>query len=125
MIEEAEKTPATTVWCATATIKKEVIFGESHEIRNGTKHFRGGAKLFVIDAYWGMCNSVTVIGHHRKSGRYIKIDINPKHLENFRLELIYSPTVLSLLHKHFEDKWGRYCESFAKQIITDVPLWKT
>ena len=45
------------------------------ERRRGTKHFRGGAKVHVIDAHWGTCEVVTVIGHHRASGRYAKLDM--------------------------------------------------
>jgi hypothetical protein len=35
------------------------------------KHFRGGAKVYVIDAFWGMYDSVTVIGQHRKSRKWM------------------------------------------------------
>ena len=80
-----------SIWCTVAKIKKEIPFGENKSPKRGTKHFRGGAKVYVIDAYWGMCESVTVIGHHRSKGQYIKIDIRSKFLESFQLKVIYSP----------------------------------
>jgi len=115
------------IWCAVANIKKEIVSGEEHQIKNGTKHFRGGAIIYVIDAYWGMCNSVTVIGHHRKTGRFITIDLNHSRLEKLRLDLVYSPTVISLIYRHFDSKWGDklcYSEDYAKKIVEGVSLWE-
>lgn len=36
------------LWCATANIKKETIFGEEHIVRKGTKHFRVGQKFILL-----------------------------------------------------------------------------
>ena len=115
------------IWCATANLKKENTFGEEGIKRRGTKHFRGGAKVYIADAYWGMCNSVTVVGHHRASGRYVKIDIHVKRLENFRLELVYSPKVAALIQSDLHNKnyVGRsyYTKEYAEKIVAAIPLW--
>jgi hypothetical protein len=114
-------------WCAAANVKKENSFGAERVERPGTKHFRGGAKVYIADVYWGMCDSVTVIGHHRNSGRYIKIDIHVKRLENFRLELVYSPKVAALIDRDFDRRAnvnaGFYTKEYAEQIIAALPLW--
>ena len=114
-------------WCAIANVKKENVFGEEHIKRRGTKHFRGGAKVYIADAYWGMCNCVTVVGHHRASGRYIQIDIHVKRLENFRLELVYSPTIAALIQGNLDEKGyvGRsyYTKEYAEKIVASLPLW--
>ena len=125
---EAEKTnEIEPFWCATASVKKESSFGVERVKRAGTKHFRGGAKVYIADAYWGMCDSVTVIGHHRASGRFIKIDIHVKRLENFRLELVYSPKVAALIDKDFDKRTnvnsGFYTREYAAKIVEALPLW--
>jgi len=115
------------IWCATANVKKEISFGEEHIIKKGIKHFRGCAKVHVIDAYWGMCDNATVIGHHRSNGRYIKIDIPVKHLENFRLELVYSPKVIQLIQRNFDEKeyvsFNSYTKEYAENLVEAIPKW--
>ena len=92
------------VWLITANVVEERSYGEGGlEQKRGTKHFRGNAKVYVIDAYWGMCETVTVIGHHRASGRYVKIDLPVKHLARLRMTLCYSPKVIELASEH----WSR------------------
>jgi hypothetical protein len=112
------------LWCAAANVKKEILFGQEHIVRKGTRHFRGGAKVYIVDAHWGMCNSVTVIGHHRATGRYIKIDIHVKRLEKFRLELVYSPKVIALIDNHFGPGYLEYyTREYAEKIVASLPLW--
>ena len=112
-----------SLWCATANIKKEIAFGEEHIIKKGTKHFRGGAKVHIASAYEGMCNNATVIGHHRSNGRYIRIDIPVKHLENFRLELVYSPKVINLILKNSDESFVEYTKDYAENLIMLIPEW--
>ena len=126
-VEAPEIAGIEPLWCATANVKKDILFGEEHTLRKGTKHFRGGAKVYIADAYWGMCDSVTVIGHHRSSGRYVKIDMHVKHLENFRLQLVYSPKVIELINKNIADKgyaeFDEYTKEYAEKIVAALPLW--
>ena len=108
-------------------VKAKVIetrfHGEQKEPRNGTKHFRANAKVFVIDAYWGACDSVTVVGHHRSSGRYAKLDMPVKQLDDFEMEVVYSPKVIELLEEHFNGR-EPYTEDYGNKILKILPEWK-
>ena len=91
------------VWCVVAIVVAERPFGPGGaERRSGTKHFRPGAKLYIFDAFTGMCDSVVAIGHHRSSNRFCKLVVDIHHVERFRTQLAYSPTVLRLATEHFE-----------------------
>ena len=106
-----------------ANVVENRLYGEEHEPRRGTKHFKGNAKVFVIDGYWGTCDSVTVVGHHRASGRYVKLDMSVRHLNNFRMEVVYSPTVLGLASEHFQDR-EPYSEEYGQELLLALPGWK-
>jgi hypothetical protein len=113
------------VWCVIANLVKERPFGPGgEEIRHGTKHFKGGAKLYIIDAYWGMCKSVTVIGHHRKGSRFIKLDIPASYVENLRVKPVYHPKVLQLIGEHFLSQKQYPDKAYAEKICSSIPLWK-
>jgi hypothetical protein len=118
---------ADSIWAVIANVKTESLFGESHEIRNGTKHFKGGSKVYIIDAFWGMIETVVVIGRHRKSLRYVSLKMDARHLENFRLTTVYSPKVIELTATHYEETGylGRpmITKEYAEQICKNVPLW--
>jgi hypothetical protein len=107
-----------------ASIVQEHPYGEcALDARKGTRHFRPGARVYVIDAHWGTCDAVTVIGHHRARGQYAKLDVSVKHLENFRLDRAYSPMVISLIKQHFSG--GRqYTEQYAEELLKALPEWK-
>lgn len=93
------------------------------ETRRGTKHFRPGAKVFVIDAFWGMYDAVTVIGHHRVSWRYSKLSMSVAHLEAFRTDRVYSPKVINLIREHFDGD-NRYDEDHLSELLMVLPIWK-
>jgi hypothetical protein len=96
----------TPVWSVVANVLHKRPYGPGGvEKRSGTKHFAPGAKVFVIAFYWGMgAESVTVIGRHRKSHRYICIDMRAVHLANWRAELVHSPWVIRHVHERGELK---------------------
>ena len=98
MNEITEESDVEPIWLITANILQERKCGEGGlETRRGTKHFRGGAKVYVVGAHWGMCESVIVIGHHRASGRYVQLTTKKRYVENLRMTLCYSPTVIELV----------------------------
>ena len=102
MTSEPKQSEASAIWAAVGNLKDPCLIGpEGGEPHPGTKHFRGGAKVYVIDAFWGTLDSVTVIGQHRKSRRFICIALKAKHIENLRVKLIYSPQVRRLAEEHF------------------------
>lgn len=68
------------------------------ELRPGTKCFKGGAKVYVADAYWGPGGDrVTVAGRARHTGRWVVIDTATRHLHSFRPKLVHTPRVLEVL----------------------------
>jgi len=108
------------VWCIVANIINVRPFGpEGKEQRHGTKHFAPKAKMYVIDFFWGMAGeTITVIGRHRRSQRFITINIRSKWLVNWRVELVYSPYIIRALHDH---PWTYY--SSNEQPPTNIVEW--
>lgn len=94
-------------WCPVANVVLERPSGENvDETLSGTKHFKPGAKVYAIDAHWGMGGErVIVVGHHRGSKGYITITMATKYLTNWRAELTYSPHIIEELKKH---ELGKY-----------------
>jgi len=77
-------------WCVTANVKKEMLFGPNgKDTRFGTKQFKGGAKVYVIGCFPGMCENVIVIGQNKHNGKYIESVIRVDKLENFRPTILY------------------------------------
>jgi hypothetical protein len=123
---ESASTPPQELWVVVANVKEVCPKRpDGAEERCGTKHFRGGAKVYVIDAHWGLCDAVTVIGQHRKSRKWMCLHMPARHLENLRLKLVYSPAVLALMREHYtasgrSEPPGR---EYAEQICAIVPRW--
>ncbi len=68
------------------------------ELRPGTKCFKGGAKVYVADAYWGPGGDrITAVGRERHTGRWIVIDTATRHLHSFRPKRVHTPRVLERL----------------------------
>ena len=103
------------IWLITANVLHERKYGVGQaETRQGTKHFRGGAKVYIVGAHWGMCESVIVIGHHRASGRFVKMTIKKRYIENLRMTLCYSPKVIEIVST----------ECFSEGDIPDKAEWE-
>jgi hypothetical protein len=125
--DPAQATPE-PAWCIVANVLIDRPYGPGGaEIRHGTKHFAPGAKVHVFDFFWGMGGeSVSVIGRHRKTKRYLVLNMRSAHLTNWRTELVYSPRVIAQIasssqvvhwHPGSEEYHGRLEEiaaSFAK-----------
>ncbi len=87
-------------WCVIAKIREETPFGEGgRETKIGSKHFSPNAKVYIVDWYPGMCTTVTVVGHHRKSNKLITIDIHVKYLTDLRSKVAYKPYVLEKIEE--------------------------
>lgn len=122
----SESAPTTELWAVVANVKGRCrTTSDGTVVHLGTKHFREGAKVYVIDAFWGACESVTVIGQHRKSRRWICLHMPARHLEDLRLKLVYSPAVLDLMREHY-GTMGRSQppgKEYAEQICAVVSSW--
>ncbi|MFF9340443.1 MULTISPECIES: hypothetical protein [unclassified Streptomyces] len=70
------------------------------ELRPGTKFFKGGAKVYVADVYWGPGGErLTVVGRERHTSRWIVIDTATRHLYGFRPKLVHTPRLLERLRE--------------------------
>ncbi|MER5279014.1 hypothetical protein ABT025_25160 [Streptomyces sp. NPDC002809] len=88
--------PPEPVWMVAANVVRWRRYGDlGQEFRPGTKAFRGGAKVYVLDTYPGTGNEqLTAVGRGRHTGRWITIDTGTRHLHTFRPQSVYSPAVL-------------------------------
>jgi hypothetical protein len=104
-------------------VKKEHPFGpEGAEIKIGTRQFRGGSKVYIAGCFPGTCDAVVAIGMHRKSRQFITCIIDVRHVEHFRVKLVYSPTVSELIQG--DDRcWIRTKEE-ADSWAATFPKWQ-
>ena len=88
-------------FCIAANVRDETAHGHGGtELRPGTEHFPGGAKVWVLPPQWGDGgDQVIAIGHHRGTrGRGLaRIVISRRHLTRFRVQGVYSPALLRAL----------------------------
>lgn len=96
MSEGREPAPE-AVWLVAANVVRWRRYGDlGQELRPGTKAYRGGTKVYVIDTYAGMGHQqLTTVGRGRHTRRFITIDTATRHLHTFRAQLVYSPAVMS------------------------------
>lgn len=86
-------------WCLVGNIVEKHEFGEAHELKYGTKHFRPGAKVFINLVYGGMGHEhILVIGVPRHMKTYIEVVIRRAYVRNFRVQKVYKPAVLKLMN---------------------------
>ena len=122
---DAEPTPES--FCtAIGNIIAERPYGPGgEEIRTGTKHFRPGAKVYIIDWFPGTCEDVVVIGHHRKSNRPIKAIIKAKFIENLRVKSCYSIAAVRLIKEHQATQPAPgLTPEFAETLCQTLPHWR-
>ncbi|WP_194894374.1 hypothetical protein [Catenulispora pinisilvae] len=94
--------PALLAFGVAANVRRELGRGDGGlDIQRGTKHFAAGAKVWVLPPSWGDGGvQVGVVGRHRGSrGPYILLVMPRRHLENFRVQGVYSPTLLTAMTK--------------------------
>jgi hypothetical protein len=117
--------PEPPVWCVRANVVQEREFGPlGFERRSGTKHFRGGAKVWVIDAFFGVAETVIVVGHHRGGGRLVKMALHVRVLTDFKAALVYSPGVTNLLVEHHAPLHAPIDELTARERAAAFQRWK-
>lgn len=94
------------VWCIVANVVNERPYGEGGtETRRGTKQFVPGAKVYIVNFFWGVGGeTLTVVGRQRKSHRFITLSMRSKWLVNWRVELVYSPFVIKEVVNYGEYK---------------------
>ncbi|MFF7007639.1 hypothetical protein ACFY9Y_09445 [Streptomyces fimicarius] len=91
----AEPVVPEPLWLVAANVVRWRRYGDGgQELRPGTRTYRGGAKVYVVDTYPGMAHEqVTTIGRAR-TGRWITVDTGSRHLHTFRAKSVFAPAVL-------------------------------
>jgi hypothetical protein len=123
MTEDVRETSPESVWSIVANIKREHPFGPGgSETRVGTRQFRGGTKVYIAGCFPGTCDAVVAIGLHRKSRRFITCAVDIRHVENFRVRLVYHPKVIERVQQD-ERCWIRTKEA-AETWAAAFPEWQ-
>lgn len=90
-------------YCLVGNVVKEQEFGDAKELKQGTKHFTPGTKVYCLPAQWGDgFEQVITVGICRKSRRWITVVMRAKHITNWRGKPVYSPVVLKRLRTGFD-----------------------
>ena len=114
------------LWAIKANIVKYREYGEDKEIRNGTRLFSGGAKVFIVAAFMGESINVIVVGRHRGSKKWIHTIIDINLLEKFKLNLIYSPKVHEIASNITENgAWVTTKKNDAESLLGVIPSWQS
>lgn len=100
-------------WCLIGNIVEERPYGEGgHEMRPGTKHFSGGAKVYCLPAQWGDgYEQIIVIGRHRGSKQFRTMIISSEWVTNWRATVVYNPEVLRRIKMATSDPWRKNWQS--------------
>ena len=110
------------IWCLVGNIKESHEYGEEHEIRQGSKHFSGGTKIYCFPSHWGDgYENIHVMGKPRKSRNLIMIVLKRELIENFRLKQIYDKRVIEEMYCGGWHGWDNTEES--KQNIEQMVSW--
>lgn len=113
------------IWTVVANIVEERPYGPNgKEIKIGTKYFKPGAKVYIIDWHPGTCESIIVIGMVRKSKKFIRITIKITGVENLRIKMAYNPTVIEKIQEHHGAEQTYLTEEFVNKMSQTIPLWQ-
>ncbi|MFD5874952.1 hypothetical protein [Streptomyces sp. NPDC060322] len=90
--------PAEQRWLIAANVVRWRRYGDGgQELRPGTKSYRGGSKVYVIESYAGSGHEqLTTVGRGRRTGTYVTNGMTTRNLHTFRAVPVHSPTVLRL-----------------------------
>ncbi|MER7755388.1 hypothetical protein [Kitasatospora sp. NPDC097643] len=124
---EGEQTEAYGL-CLVANVAQETAHGpDGLDLQRGLRHFAPGAKLWIAVPRWDFGDGqVIVAGRHRGNGRrYVTLVTNLRHLENFRVQGVYSPALLRALTREagsHADAHGLWPEEWAEQLAASCNL---
>lgn len=110
-------------WAVVANVCDETRFGEGDALaRQGVKHFPPGAKVWVLPAQWGDgWDRALVVGRHRGAPRPLAQMVVPlEHLEDFRVEAVYSPALDREMRKPSEPARGEPVQWSSKEQAEDM-----
>jgi hypothetical protein len=88
-------TPLPYIWCLIGNVVEERFYGESKEIRRGTKKFSSNTKVYCFPPLWGDgYDQITVIGRPWFSQQYIQTIMGSKHITSWRIQKVYTPYII-------------------------------
>ncbi|MCO7226719.1 hypothetical protein [Pleionea sp. CnH1-48] len=124
-LEVMEREASTELWAVVANIRRDIPYGPGgKEIRNGTNQFRGGAKVHIIGAYFGMCESIIAVGQHCKTGKYVRCVIRANAIENMRVKKIYSRSIWDRLDDYQPTGASiTVSKEEAENLMKCIPIW--
>ena len=103
-------------WCLVGNIIDTRLYGEEHELKEGTKNFSPGTKVYVNRSQWGDGgDQLIVIGKPKDRKQYIECVIRRDFICNWRLQKVYSPTVLNKIKNSKWDWWKN--DNASKNLI--------
>jgi hypothetical protein len=77
-------------------------YGENKEIKSGTKHFRAGAKVYLLPEYGGNGHTdIPVYGLPRKSRKKIHVVIRGSMIKNVRVKKTFDPKLIEKIDDSF------------------------
>jgi len=105
------------VWCVAANLMANgALDAQGQNLPSGTKHFREGSKVLLID--WSPRDGVdaVAIGRHRKSKQWVKATVPIGRLTTLEVEVIDTAAVLNLVAKHFSGNRCPLTHEFATEM---------
>lgn len=112
-----EKCFNSNIYCLVGNIKDLRKYGQSHELRTGTKNFSAGTKVYISLSNWGDGGEqVPVLGRSRYKDGFIECIIRSEYIGNYRVETIYSPTLINRMKKSEFDWWNGWSKEEIENI---------
>ena len=97
-----EKPSAPCDWCLVGNIVQQHAFGMKKEIREGSKHFTPGTKVYCLPSQWGDgYEKVIAVGISRGSRKWITVVMHRSLITNWRAKVVYKPQVKERLREGF------------------------
>lgn len=126
-VEAGSPSGAGEVWCLVGNVVDEHSHGEEGAIKQGSKHFTAGTKVYCLAPQWGDgFERVVAVGLHRGSRQWVTVVMPSDQITNWRAKAVYKPAVLKRLregfrgpHGHvFRGQWAsrREVESWAREL---------
>lgn len=94
------------------------------KLKKGTKNFSGGTKVYIIDWYPGMCETIVVVGLHRKTKRIISVCIKANLVENLRIKNVYKKHIIRKVKERHGEFDQQFIKELAEEMLEFIPMWK-
>lgn len=101
-IENSNKNVEEFRYILVGNIIDKHYYGENNEIKSGTKHFRAGAKVYLLPEYGGNGHTdIPVYGLPRKRRKKIHIVIRGNMIKRVRVKKTFDPKLIAKIDDNF------------------------